>query len=292
MPRSWTPTSLQGHSALRSRDGARDYPFAGEEQARREESKRRRARQHFVAALGEFVGTVLFLWFSFAIGQTAASTGDVAGTSSQIVLTSLGFGFSLLVNVWVFYRISGGLFNPAVTLGMVITGNLPWLRGLLLLPAQLLGGMVAAALVKCMFPPKDLAFNTLLMNGTTPAQGVFIEMFLTALLVFTVLMLAAEKQRSTFVAPVGIGLALFVAMMAGIRWTGASLNPARSLGPAVATPHFPGYHYIYWFGPIMGALVAGGYYRFVKWLHYEDANPGQDAIDEREKEKEEETTQS
>lgn len=145
---------------------------------------------------------------------------------------------------------------------MVITGNLPWFRGLLLLPSQLLGGIVAAALVKCMFPT-PLAVNTTLANGTTATQGVFIEMFLTSLLVFTILMLAAEKHYATFMAPVGIGLALFVAMMAGmsqpnpkrwstnaycsisgVHWTGASLNPARSFGPAVATPYFPGYHYI------------------------------------------------
>jgi aquaporin related protein len=72
----------------------------------------------------------------------------------------------------------------------------------------------------------------------------------------------------------------------GVSWTGASLNPARSFGPAVALPDFPGYHYIYWFGPIMGALVAGLYYRFVKYFNYEEANPGQDALDEREKEAE------
>ena len=208
--------------------------------------------------------------------------------------------------MWAFYRISGGLFNPAVricfalhlstsgkrpiltpnqvTLGLVITGNLPWFRGILLLPAQLLGGIVAAALVRCMFPG-PLSVGTTLGNGTTPAQGVFIEMFLTALLVFTILMLAAEKHNATFIAPVGIGLALFVALMAGLPYTGASLNPARSFGPAVAQPYFPSYHYIYWFGPIMGSLVASGYYGFAKYFKYEEANPGQDATDPEEAER-------
>ena len=101
-----------------------------------------------------------------------------------------------------------------VTLGMVITGTLPVVRGLLLFPAQLLGGMVSAALVACMFPG-PLAVQTTLTNGTSIAQGLFIEMFLTAELVFTVLMLAAEKSKATFIAPVGIGLALFVAELAG-----------------------------------------------------------------------------
>jgi len=93
---------------------------------------------------------------------------------------------------------------------MVITGTLPPLRGLLLFPPQMLGGMVAAGLVSAMFPG-PLAVETSLSAGTSVAQGVFIEMFGTAELVFTVLMLAAEKSKATFIAPVGIGLALFVA---------------------------------------------------------------------------------
>lgn len=97
---------------------------------------------------------------------------------------------------------------------MVISGVLPWVRGLLLFPAQLLGGMVAAALVKCMFPgPLDV--ETTLNDETSIVQGVFIEMFLTIELVITVLFLAAEKWKATFIAPVGIGLALFVAELTG-----------------------------------------------------------------------------
>ena len=94
---------------------------------------------------------------------------------------------------------------------------------------------------------------------------------------------------------VGIGLALFVAELAGmltsgaehhlwiianvctgVYFTGGSLNPTRSFGPCVATANFPGYHWIYWLGPFLGALISGGYYRFVKYNNYEEANPGQD----------------
>lgn len=64
--------------------------------------------------------------------------------------------------------------------------------------------------------------------------------------------------------------------MTGVPYTGGSLNPARSFGPCVVIPSFPGYHYIYWFGPIMGALVAALYYRFVKYMNYHEAQPGQD----------------
>ena len=97
---------------------------------------------------------------------------------------------------------------------MCITGSLPWVRGLLLFPAQMLGGMVAAALVKCMFPGPMLV-ETMLASGTSPAQGVFIEMFLTAELELTILFLAVEKQKATFMAPVAIGLSLFVAELTG-----------------------------------------------------------------------------
>lgn len=59
-------------------------------------------------------------------------------------------------------------------------------------------------------------------------------------------------------------------------YTGASLNPARSFGPCVAAAKFQGYHWIYWVGPALGALVSAGYYYFLRFLHYEFANPGQD----------------
>lgn len=90
-------------------------------------------------------------------------------------------------------------------------------------------------------------------------------------------MLAAEKSKDTFIAPIGIGLSLFVVEIAGVYYTGASVNPARSFGPCVAGANFQVYHWIYWVGPTLGALLAGGFYHFVKWSHYEDANPGQDS---------------
>jgi aquaporin related protein len=75
--------------------------------------------------------------------------------------------------------------------------------------------------------------------------GLFLEMFMTAELVFVIFMLAAEKHKATFLAPVGIGLALFIAELAGVYYTGGSLNPARSFGPAVVAHSFESYHWIY-----------------------------------------------
>ncbi|MCJ1300941.1 hypothetical protein MMC08_003740 [Hypocenomyce scalaris] len=247
-------------------------PFEGSESG----GMNRAMRDHFVAMSGELVGTTLFLWFSFAATQIANTiTPSSPPSLAALFYISTSFGFSLAVNAWCFYRVSGGLFNPAVTLGLCLAGALPWVRGGLLFLPQMLGGMIAAGLVKCMFPG-PLTVDTTLNYGTSIAQGVFIEMFCTALLVFTVLMLAAEKWKATFIAPVGIGLALFVAELTAVYFTGGSLNPTRSFGPCVANRSFQGYHWIYWVGPALGAAAAVGYYRFAKAFDYELANPGQD----------------
>ncbi|KAK6948415.1 hypothetical protein Daesc_010181 [Daldinia eschscholtzii] len=232
--------------------------------------------QHLVAATGEFVGTFFFLFFGYAGHLMVLDQGAATSGASKVIYISLAYGFSLLVTVWAFYRISGGLFNPAVTLGLCLGGQLPWARAAFLIPTQLIACMCAGAIVRVMFPGDIAAVNTTLAPGVNLAQGVFAEMFFTSYLVFVILMLAAEKSKDTYLAPLGIGLALFVAEIPGVFYTGGSLNPARSFGCAVAAPSFPGYHWIYWIGPLLGALIAAGYYRFVKICHYEEANPGQD----------------
>ena len=96
------------------------------------------------------------------------------------------------------------------------------------------------------------------------AQGVFIEAVCTAELVFTIIMLAKEKHRATFIAPVGIGLALFIGEVVAVFYTGGSLNPARSFGPAVVTKKYDRYHWIYWVGPTIGSLLAVIFYKLFK----------------------------
>ncbi|KKY27144.1 putative major intrinsic protein [Diplodia seriata] len=243
-----------------------------------------RARNHFIAVLGEFVGTFSFLFFALSAAQvanaTVASSDAGTATTSDLLFIALGFGFSLAANIWVFFRISGGLFNPAVTLGLCLIGALGWVRGSLVFIIQIIGGIAAAGIVSALFPG-PMSVRTTLSDGTSVVRGLFIEMFLTALLVFTVFMLAAEKHKSTFLAPIGIGLALFVAELPGVYFTGGSLNPARSFGPDVVLGHFDGYHWIYWVGPGLGSIMAVVMYRLIKSLEYETANPGQD-FDENE----------
>ncbi|KAK4693818.1 hypothetical protein P7C71_g3646, partial [Lecanoromycetidae sp. Uapishka_2] len=156
-----------------------------------------------------------------------------------------------------------------------------YVRGVLITVTQIIGGIAAAGVVAALFPG-PLNVQTSLGGGASIVQGLFIEMFLTALLVFTIFMLAAEKHKATFIAPVGIGLSLFVAELTGVFYTGGSLNPARSFGPSVILHSFFHYHWIYWLGPILGALLASAFYKFIKMLEYETANPAQDS-DQKEK---------
>ncbi|KAF2018246.1 aquaporin-like protein [Aaosphaeria arxii CBS 175.79] len=276
-----TESHKQGHTKASTAANSRNAPLT------------KRWRNEFVAAAAEFAGTFMFLFFAFGgtqVANTSATAADPATSGQQggsitqqpntsvLLYIALSFGFSLMINVWVFFRVSGGLFNPAVTLGLYLIGSITPIRASLCFLSQMLAGMCAAAVVSAILPG-PLSVSTTLGSGTTAARGVFLEMFLTALLVFTIFMLAAEKHKATYLAPIGIGLALFVAELMGVFYTGGSLNPARSFGPCVATRRFPGYHYIYWFGPLMGTLLAWGMYKIVKTVEYQTVNPGQDFDD-------------
>jgi aquaporin related protein len=200
----------------------------------------------------------MFLFFAFAGTQVAniqsdaapagaggTTTGAETGFNVSVQLyIAIIFGFSLMVNVWIFFRISGGLFNPAVTLGMVLVGAVPIPRAIFLFVAQIAGGIAASGMVLGLFPTQ-LNVRTTLGADASLVQGIFIEAILTAELVFTIFMLAKEKHKATFIAPVGIGLALFIAEMVGVFYTGGSLNPARSFGPCVVTGVFDKEHWIY-----------------------------------------------
>lgn len=138
-------------------------------------------RGHTVAMIGEFVGTFMFLFIAFSgtqVANTTTSTGAVStgANTSNLLYVALSFGFSLAVNAWVFFRITGGLFNPAVTLGMCLIGAVPWIRGSLIVVSQILGGIASAAVVSALFPG-PMGVRTSLTPGCSIVRGLFIEMF-------------------------------------------------------------------------------------------------------------------
>jgi aquaporin rerated protein, other eukaryote len=153
----------------------------------------------------------MFLFFAFSatqVGNEGTSPLSQAPDTSVLLYISLAFGLSLAVNVWCFYRITGGIFNPAVsgckslsaaprsstgvsltsqsqvTLGMCLIGAIGYVRGMVIVTAQILGAIASAAVVSVLFPG-PLMVRTSLAPGTSITRGLFIEMFLTAELVFT-----------------------------------------------------------------------------------------------------------
>lgn len=162
-----------------------------------------------------------------------------------------------------------------MTLGLVLVGAVTPIRGALVVPTQIVAEIAAAAVTDGLLPG-PLGVANALGSGTSIVQGLFIEMFLTVQLVLTVYFLAVEKHRATFLAPIGIGMSVFIAHVCGVNFTGTGINPARSFGSAVVT-RFVDYHWIYWLGPVMGSCVALGLYSLLKWLNYSTANPGQDS---------------
>ncbi|CAE6506685.1 unnamed protein product [Rhizoctonia solani] len=234
------------------------------------------------AAALEFMGTVLFLLLGLGGIQAAAfsrQTSVATASLEQLLYISVSMGLSLLVSVWLFYRVTGGIFNPAVSTALLLTGVIGPVRWALYCIAQLVGGIVASALLLALLPG-ELVVAPKLAEGINSAQGVFIEAFLTSALVLAVLMLAAEKHRSTPFAPIGIGLTLFAGHLWGVVYTGAAMNTARAFGPSVVSK-FDKYHWVYWLGPFIGSLMGTLFYSFLKHIKYWKLNPDQDTADHK-----------
>lgn len=107
------------------------------------------------------------------------------------------------------------LTGVQVAIGLWIAGAFDWIRLVCVIPVQFLGAITAAGVVSALLPGKLQAENSL-SSGTEPVQGLFLEVILTAELVMTIIMLAVEKSRTSFIAPLAIGFALFVAHLIGM----------------------------------------------------------------------------
>lgn len=143
--------------------------------------KRLLIKNEIVAAVAEFIGTFLFLFFAFGIAtqagqqqltETSNGQSQSAGTldTNQLLYSSLGFGFALAVNAWVFFRVSGGLFNPAVTLGLYLCGALTWYRAIILTIVQFVSAIAAAGMSQVIIPG-GINARTKLGGNTSLAQG-------------------------------------------------------------------------------------------------------------------------
>jgi len=242
-------------------------------------------RDDAISGAIEFLGTTTFLLLglggvqaavtSSASSRAAAAPG--AKSPDEIMFIATSFGLALLTSAWTFYRVTGGVFNPAVALSLFLCGVIGPIRLVFYFFAEMIGAIVASAILSGLLPG-PLAVTPSLSSGTSRSQGVFIEMFITAALCLSVLMLAVEKHHATPLAPIGFGLTLFVCHLFAVAYTGASMNTARAFGPSVITG-FMNDHWIYWLGPFLGSLLATAIYAFLKVIKYWRLNPGQDSPD-------------
>ncbi|CAM4870295.1 unnamed protein product [Rotaria socialis] len=229
--------------------------------------------------LVELIGTTLFA----LIGLWGACSGG------GLIANALSFGFALMVFTACFGHISGVHFNPAVTIGVLIAGEMQPVLAILYFVVQLLGGIAAGGLLRLLLTTKTYEackggatlLTTYAASNVTGAnglvlyapeevriwQGVIIEFIVTFVLVTVLIMVTIDTKSKTGLASLVIGLTLAANILAAGAYTGGSLNPARSLGPAIFAGQWHN-HYVYWIGPLVGAVVAGLLYRTV-WAHHD-----------------------
>ena len=182
-----------------------------------------------------------------------------------LVGVALAHGLAIALMVSALGAVSGGHFNPAVTIGMWVTRRIDTLPGVGYIVAQLAGASLAAAALVALFPEGYRSAATLgtpsLGAGIDVARGVGIEALLTFFLM-TVIFGTAVDARAPKLGGLAIGLAVTMDVLAGGPLTGAAMNPARAFGPALLSGQWAD-HYVYWIGPIIGAVVASLLYHYV-----------------------------
>jgi aquaporin Z len=218
----------------------------------------------------EFLGTILLVFFgvgaaTLVFGYRAFGTSLAAG----ILLVALTFGLIYAALVYVTGPISGGHVNPAVTFGAFLSRRIGLIETVGYWVAQLAGGVVGALLLYWMMHTSPLYSKSRIGLGANgygassilhiSAGGAFlVEVILTTFFVLVVLSLTRE-EASTAVSGMGIGIALALANIIGIPFDGASVNPARSLGPAVVTGGSAlSQLWVFLVAPMVGAILAAG----------------------------------
>lgn len=216
------------------------------------------------AVSGEYLATLIFVLLG--LGSTINwAAKEEKPPPADLVLISLCFGLSIATMVQCFGHISGGHINPAVTAAMVVTRKLSLAKGLFYVVAQCLGAITGAGILYLVTPSAFRgSFGVTTVNSNLAlGHGLLVELLITFELVFTVFATCDPKRTDLGgSASLSIGLAVAIGHLFAIPYTGASMNPARSFGPAVVTLNFE-HHWVYWLGPILGGILAAGLYEYL-----------------------------
>jgi MIP family channel proteins len=213
------------------------------------------------ALTAEVVGTFLFVFVGAGSVVLIAHSPDA---NVGLVGVALAHGLALAVVVSAFGAVSGGHFNPAVALGVWITGRIDAARAGMYVAGQLIGGLLAGLALRLVFPESSwaqVALGTPAVGaGITIGAAIAIEAILTTLLLFAVFGTAIDP-RAPKIGGLAIGLAVAADVLMGGPLTGAAMNPARWFGPAVASGTYDAW-YVWWIGPFVGAAIAAVIYRY------------------------------
>ncbi|KAL2517816.1 Aquaporin TIP4-1 [Abeliophyllum distichum] len=210
------------------------------------------------ALIVEFICTFLFVF----AGVGAAMATDKLNGDPLVGLFFVAMAHALVVAVMISagFRISGGHLNPAVTLGLLAGGHITVVRSILYWIDQLLASTAACALLKYLTGGLTTPVHTL-ATGVGYTQGVIMEIVLTFSLLFTVYTTIVDPKKGNLegLGPLLTGLVVGANIMAGGPFSGASMNPARSFGPALVSGDWTD-HWVYWVGPLIGGGLAGYIY--------------------------------
>lgn len=214
------------------------------------------AHERLRRALAEALGTFSLV----AVGCGAIMVNELTGELGHLGVAA-AFGLVVMVMVAATGHISGAHLNPAVTVAFAATRHFPLREVPVYALAQLVGGTVAAMLLRLFFGPVAG------LGATMPAAGVFqalgMEILLTAALMFVIMAVATDTKAVGQLAAIMIGAVVGVNAAWGGPVSGASMNPARSFAPALAAAVWSS-HWIYWAGPLVGATLGAAAYQIIR----------------------------
>jgi aquaporin TIP len=231
-------------------------------------------RDWYRNALVEVVGTFALIF---------VGAGSIIATGGQnLVAIALAHGLAIGTMVAAAGHISGGVYNPALTCGLMATRRIPVARGAYYIVAQLVGALVAALALKAIFPGVAVAAVGLgtpqLGTGISATAGVVAETIMTFFLMYVVFGVAVDLRGARAIAGLCIGLTITLDIFVGGGLTGAAMNPARWFGPALVAGIYADW-WVYWVGPIVGAVIGAWVWNGVYLRDLPVPEPGASSID-------------
>lgn len=212
--------------------------------------------------IAEVIGTFALVFIGAGSICTDSYLRSAGGTGIGLLGVSLAFGFAAMAMVYALGYVSGAHINPAVTVACWISRRMDTNLAVFYIVSQLAGAALAGFALRTVFPEAIAKVHlgaTYLGPGVPLSRGIIMESVITFLLVLTVFATAIDRRSTKAFAGVAIGMALLFGVMIGGPLTGGSMNPARTFGPAIASGFFQN-HFVYWVGPIIGAIAASLFY--------------------------------